>query len=230
VQGLTPCWAANLNVSNVPAQEAAALSRSFSKNIREASQPDRICHALQAPGLCAAMPGLAQTVPAAPSDEGATQRVVITANQRAERQQDLAGAVSQQAAMGVERRSARALEDGLELTSGVQFNEGDIAGNPVTIRGIGIGIGTAKEGSGARQGPSGPYPEDVPLSSPSGKGTVLSTSTRDPDRVEVLRGPLGVLSGADSLGAAVRCTFNKPRLAYALAGTPAPAPDCTHRL
>jgi iron complex outermembrane receptor protein len=92
----------------------------------------------------------------------------------------------------------------------VQFNKGDIASNTITIRGI--GTATANEGSGAQQGPTGSYLEDVPLASPTGKGIVLDPLTWDLDRVEVLRGPQGVLFGSGSLGGALRYLFNKPQL------------------
>jgi outer membrane receptor protein involved in Fe transport len=91
----------------------------------------------------------------------------------------------------------------------VQFNKGDVASNTITIRGI--GTATANEGSGAQQGPTGSYLEDVPMASPLGKGTVLDPLTWDLDRVEVLRGPQGVLFGSGSLGGAVRYLYNKPR-------------------
>jgi outer membrane receptor protein involved in Fe transport len=49
------------------------------------------------------------------------------------------------------------------------------------------------------------------MGSPLGKGTVLDPLLWDMDRVEVLRGPQGVLFGSGSLGGAVRYLFNKPR-------------------
>ena len=52
----------------------------------------------------------------------------------------------------------------------------------------------------------------MPLASPSGKGVVLDPVTWDLDRVEVLRGPQGVLFGSGSLGGAIRYLFNKPRM------------------
>ncbi|MFO1273338.1 MAG: TonB-dependent receptor [Rubrivivax sp.] len=136
--------------------------------------------------------------------------MVIASNKRAEPQREVAGTVSVLDGSDLERRLARDQESMLKLTPGVQFNKGDIASNTITIRGI--GTSTTNEGSGAQQGPTGQYLEDVPLASPQGKGTVLDPLAWDLDRVEVLRGPQGALFGSGSLGGAVRYLFAKPRL------------------
>jgi iron complex outermembrane recepter protein len=164
--------------------------------------------ALTAAGLLAALPAQAQQEPPAKGAESDTQRIVITANKRAERQREVAGTVSVLDGSELERRGARDQEDSLKLTPGVQFNKGDIASNTITIRGI--GTSTTNEGSGGQQGPTGQYLEDVPLAAPQGKGTVWDPILWDMDRVEVLRGPQGVLFGSGSLGGAVRYLFNKP--------------------
>lgn len=164
--------------------------------------------------LVAAWPVAAQQAPsAAASRDEETKRlesVVITASKRAERQRDVAGTVSVLDGAALEARGARDQEDTLKLTPGVQFNKGDAGSNTILIRGI--GTSTTNEGSGAQQGPTGQYLEDVPLASPQGKGTVYDPLTWDLDRVEVLRGPQGVLFGSGSLGGAVRYLFNKPNL------------------
>ncbi len=173
-----------------------------------------------ATGLIASLPVLAQTAPPAPAaPASATTRgddvkqldaVVITANKRREKQREVAGTVSVLDGGDLERRGARDQEDSLKLVPGVQFNKGDISSNTITIRGI--GTATANEGGGAQQGPTGQYLEDVPLSSATGKGVIWDPITFDLDRVEVLRGPQGVLFGSGSLGGAVRYLFNKPNL------------------
>jgi outer membrane receptor protein involved in Fe transport len=173
-------------------------------------RPTGLCAALGAAGLLAALPAGAQQAPSPGTDQDSTQKVVITANKRLETQREVAGTVSVLDGSDLERRGARNQEDTLKLTPGVQFNKGDIASNTITIRGI--GTATANEGSGAQQGPTGSYLEDVPLASPTGKGVVLDPLTWDLDRIEVLRGPQGVLFGSGSLGGAVRYLFNKPQL------------------
>lgn len=165
---------------------------------------------LLATAIATALPvGAQQMAASAPPKESDDQKVVVTSSKRLERQRDVAGTVSVLDGADLERRGSRDQEDSLKLAPGVQFNKGDIASNTITIRGI--GTQTANEGGGAQQAPTGSYLEDVPMASPLGKGTVLDPLLWDMDRVEVLRGPQGVLFGSGSLGGAVRYLFNKPR-------------------
>jgi outer membrane receptor protein involved in Fe transport len=173
-------------------------------------RPTGLVHALAAAGVLAALPAAAQQGPSTKPEEDQTQRIVITASKRLEKQREVAGTVSVLDGADLERRGARDQEDSLKLTPGVQFNKGDTSSNTITIRGI--GTSTTNEGSGAQQGPTGQYLEDVPLAAAQGKGVVWDPITFDLDRVEVLRGPQGVLFGSGSLGGAVRYLFNKPRL------------------
>jgi outer membrane receptor protein involved in Fe transport len=173
-------------------------------------RPNRLVQALAAAGVLASLPAAAQQTPSGQAEADLTQRIVITASKRPERQREVAGTVSVLDGSELERLGARDQEDALKLTPGVQFNKGDVANNTITIRGI--GTSTTNEGSGAQQGPTGQYLEDVPLASPQGKGTVWDPLTFDLDRVEVLRGPQGVLFGSGALGGAVRYLFKKPTL------------------
>ena len=187
------------------------MTKSIPATLRPATlRPTTICSALMAAGLLATFPAVAQQAAAPKAEEDSSQKIVITANKRAEKQREVAGTVSVLDGSELERRGARDQEDSLKLTPGVQFNKGDVASNTITIRGI--GTATANEGSGAQQGPTGQYLEDVPLASAQGKGVVWDPITFDLDRIEVLRGPQGVLFGSGSLGGAVRYLFNKPRL------------------
>ena len=178
-------------------------------NNRLPFRPTALVHALAAAGVLAALPAAAQQGPSTKPEEDQAQRIVITASKRLEKQREVAGTVSVLDGADLERRGARDQEDSLKLTPGVQFNKGDVASNTITIRGI--GTSTTNEGSGAQQGPTGSYLEDVPLVSPLGKGTVADPLTWDLDRLEVLRGPQGVLFGSGSLGGALRYIYNKPR-------------------
>ena len=183
-------------------------------SLRFPFRPTGLVAALMASGLLVALPAGAQQAPApaATGDSKATELdpVVITVYKRLEKQREVAGTVSVLNGGDLERRGARDQEDALKLTPGVQFNKGDSSSNTITIRGI--GTSTTNEGGGGQQGPTGSYLEDVPLAAPQGKGVVLDPVTWDLDRVEVLRGPQGVLFGSGSLGGALRYLFNKPRM------------------
>ena len=161
--------------------------------------------------LSAAWPALAQQAPATPpASEDESQRVVITASKRAEKQREVAGTVSVISGSDLERRGARDQEDFLKLTPGVQLNRGDPNNNGITIRGL--SSQASPESGGGQQNPSGRYLEDVPLASPIGKGLVADILPFDLDRIEVLRGPQGALFGSGSLGGALRYLLAKPDL------------------
>ena len=159
--------------------------------------------------LSAAWPAIAQQAPASPpAQEDESQRIVVTANKRTEKQRDVAGTVSVISGSDLERRGARDQEDFLKLTPGVQLNRGDANNNGITIRGL--SSQASPESGGAQQNPSGRYLEDVPLASPIGKGVVADILPFDLDRIEVLRGPQGALFGSGSLGGALRYVLAKP--------------------
>ena len=161
--------------------------------------------------LSAAWPALAQQAPVTPpASEDESQRVVITASKRAEKQREVAGTVSVISGSDLERRGARDQEDFLKLTPGVQLNRGDPNNNGITIRGL--SSQASPESGGGQQNPSGRYLEDVPLASPIGKGLVADILPFDLDRIEVLRGPQGALFGSGSLGGALRYLLAKPDL------------------
>jgi outer membrane receptor protein involved in Fe transport len=161
--------------------------------------------------LSAAWPALAQQAPATPpASEDESQRVVITASKRAEKQREVAGTVSVISGSDLERRGARDQEDFLKLAPGVQLNRGDPNNNGITIRGL--SSQASPESGGGQQNPSGRYLEDVPLASPIGKGLVADILPFDLDRIEVLRGPQGALFGSGSLGGALRYLLAKPDL------------------
>jgi iron complex outermembrane receptor protein len=161
--------------------------------------------------LSAAWPALAQQAPATPPpSEDESQRVVITASKRAEKQREVAGTVSVISGSDLERRGARDQEDFLKLTPGVQLNKGDPSDNVITIRGIGTsGCAVCPTST---QLTTGQYLEDVPLNEPSGKLTVPDFAPFDLDRIEVLRGPQGALFGSASMGGALRYLVAKPDL------------------
>ena len=70
-------------------------------------RPTALVHALAAAGLLAALPVAAQQGPSTRPEEDQTQRVVVTANKRVEKQREVAGTVSVLDGSDLERRGAR---------------------------------------------------------------------------------------------------------------------------
>jgi iron complex outermembrane receptor protein len=172
-------------------------------------------------------PALAQSTPAAatPSapagaaekrdakadDPGASpQTVVVTANKRSERLREVAGTISVLQGGDLESKGVRDHEDLFRLTPGVQYNKAEGDSAVITIR----GIGTSTSVGNFVQSTTGFYLEDVPFNDPFIFRTSPDVAAFDLDRVEVLRGPQGVLYGSSSMGGAVRYLFNKPEKAF----------------
>jgi outer membrane receptor protein involved in Fe transport len=185
-------------------------TRTMTKPQRIPFRPTGLGAALAAAGLLAALPSAAQQAAPARSEDDSTQKIVITANKRAEKQREVAGTVSVLDGADLERRGARDQEDTLKLTPGVQINKGDPSDNVLTIRGIGTSSCAVCPAS--TQLTTGVYLEDVPLNEPSGKLTVPDFAPFDLDRIEVLRGPQGALYGSASMGGALRYLVARPNL------------------
>lgn len=174
------------------------------------------CAALFATGQAVAQ--AAPAAPAAPTAEpdkrspaaevaaASTQTVVVTANKRSERVREVAGTVSVLQGGDLESKGVRDHEDLFRLTPGVQYNKGEGDSAVITIR----GIGTSTSPGNFVQSTTGFYLEDIAFNDPYIFRTSPDVATFDLDRVEVLRGPQGVLYGSSSMGGAVRYLFNKP--------------------
>lgn len=142
---------------------------------------------------------------AAPADE----RITIV-GKRPQRRLDLAAAVDTLEGRQLEDRGARGQEDLFKLTPGVQFNQGQPNQALPTIRGIGT-VGNS-DLLGTQQATTGFYVEDVPFTDPFGFVGNADIAPFDLRRVELLRGPQGVLYGSASLGGAVNYRLNQPDL------------------
>jgi len=159
-------------------------------------------------GLARAQSGASPAATAA--EAGSAQQldtVVITASKRSEKQREVAGSVTVLQGGVLEARGTKDQEDLFKLTPGVQFNKLGGDNSVITIR----GIGTSAQGNFV-QGTTGIYIEDVPFNDPYVFRTAPDVKPFDLERVEVLRGPQGVLFGSSSMGGAVRYLFNKPNL------------------
>ncbi len=135
-------------------------------------------------------------------------QVVVTAQKRAEKLQDIPMSVTVLSGEVLERQGADNFQDLVAMVPGLSINSSTRGVTRLTLRGINTG-GVAST--------VGVYVNDVPFGSSSGlaNGAVLSGDfdTFDVARIEVLRGPQGTLYGASSLGGVIKYVANTPSTA-----------------
>jgi iron complex outermembrane receptor protein len=168
--------------------------------------------------LCGAVPATvaAQSPPAQPCESNTTAACppldsVTVLGKRQQRRRDVAAMVDRIEGRTLEARDARDQEDLFKLTPAVQFNKGQPNQALPTIRGIGTAGNT--DLLGTQQATTGFYVDDVPFTDPFGFVGNADIAPFDLSRVELLRGPQGVLYGSASLGGAINYVLNKPDLA-----------------
>jgi len=143
---------------------------------------------------------------AGPATEPSTQvqEVVVTAQYREERLQDIPIAITAITAQQIEQQGAQRLSDVLTTAPSVAFRQQSAAfGNSVTafIRGFG-----QADFDPAFEPGVGLYVDDVYYPRLTGANFDLM----DVERIEVLRGPQGTLEGRNSEGGAIRFVSKKP--------------------
>lgn len=155
------------------------------------------------PALAAATAGASQ---GAAQDGTSTtlQEIVVTAEFRKQRLQDVPLAMSSVSGGMIESRSLTTIADVGSAAPNVDIRPAGAVFGPasqITIRGIGQG-----DTSFALEPGVGVYVDDVYFS------TVFGTifDLLDLDRVEILRGPQGTLEGQNSIGGAVKLFTKKP--------------------
>lgn len=163
------------------------------------------------PGLClhstaAALLCSFAGQPAALAQEAKIQ-VVEVSGKRPQGLRDLAGTVTAVSGGQLEQLSATGFEDYLKLTPGVQLSKGEPDAAVLSIRGINTFTDPT---NGVTQGTVGVYVDDVPFTDPFGRLGLPDLAPFDMERVEVMRGPQGVLYGSSSLGGALRYVPAKP--------------------
>jgi iron complex outermembrane receptor protein len=133
--------------------------------------------------------------------------VVVTANKRSERLQDVPMAVSALQGQQLERESAVNFSDYATRVPGLNVISNGEGWSQLVLRGI-------TSGSGQANSTVGTYIDDAPYGSSTvySAGGVL-TPDIDPDdlqRIEVLRGPQGTLYGSNTLGGLVKFVTTPP--------------------
>jgi outer membrane receptor protein involved in Fe transport len=135
--------------------------------------------------------------------------IIVTAQKRTERLQDVPISVSVYTQALMDAQGTRQIDDIARLTPGLTFFRGTINNNSessdIAIRGIDSTAGAATTGI---------YVDDVPIQSRHLSFGTFNAYPQlfDIDRVEVLRGPQGTLFGSGSEGGTVRFITPEPGL------------------
>ncbi|HEX4648094.1 MAG TPA: TonB-dependent receptor [Steroidobacteraceae bacterium] len=142
---------------------------------------------------------------AAPQDDAALQEIVVTAERRTEKAQDVPVAITAVSAADLEARGVRQASDITATVPNMLLNlpYGPEAQPTFTLRGV-----TTQDFSQNQSSPIAMYVDEVykPV------GAVQALQTYDLERVEVLRGPQGTLYGKNATGGAVNFYSRNPSL------------------
>ena len=152
-------------------------------------------------GVCAApnAPLAQQRSPAA--DE--LPEIMVTAEKRTERLQDVPSSVSALSGETLQDMGAREFTDYARSIPGLTFTDSGAGRQTPAIRGINPSAGSATVGY---------YIDETPIPAPLGGGVAANPRLVDIDRVEVLRGPQGTLYGSGSIGGTIKLVPNAPNL------------------
>jgi iron complex outermembrane recepter protein len=138
------------------------------------------------------------------SSEAVTlQEVVVTAEKRVERLQDIPMSVSALSGQYLQETGAESFQDYLTSVPGVSFFQNGGQTNAIFIRGVSSGVDITSSST------TGVYIDESPVT--QSIGATVDLNPFDLERVEVLRGPQGTLYGAASMGGTIRLIMNKPQ-------------------
>ncbi len=139
----------------------------------------------------------------AQAGEASFEEIIVTAQKRDERLQDVPLSISALTMIQIENMGAASFTDYARAVPGLSFIDRGPGRNAITIRGITTG---AEQG---KQALVGIYFDEMPVSAPSFQPDL---NLFDIERVEVLRGPQGTLYGAGSMGGAIKLIAAKPHM------------------
>jgi outer membrane receptor protein involved in Fe transport len=145
----------------------------------------------------------------AAAEDSSLEEVVVTAQRRTERLQDVPISVSVFSQATMDAQGTRGIDDIARLTPGLAFTRGAVNNNSessdIAIRGIDSTAGAATTGI---------YIDDTPIQSRHLSFGTFNAYPQlfDIDRVEVLRGPQGTLFGSGSEGGTLRFITPEPGL------------------
>jgi len=158
------------------------------------------------------LPGLGFAQTTSPASEQATpvklEEVVVTAQKRSERLQDVPIPVTAIQGPALEEMQATRLEDWAGYVPGLSIGDAGAPGQSfIALDGI-APISAASE--------VGMFINDTPIGSSSSfegaNGFAIDLMPYDLDRIEVLRGPQGTLYGASTMGGLIKYVLSTPNL------------------
>ena len=156
--------------------------------------------------LTIASTATAQSGAAASSGGGTVAEVVVTAQKRTERLQDVPLSVSAVTERNMVQQGITRFTDIVSREPGLHLSE-DSTQSTFTVRGI-----SSSTSADTTSSTAGIYVDDYPLYDTWFRYTSPNVTLFDVQRVEVLRGPQGTLYGATSLSGSIRIITNKPNL------------------
>ncbi|MBL8270574.1 TonB-dependent receptor domain-containing protein, partial [Steroidobacter sp.] len=146
-----------------------------------------------------------------PSSDATLEEIVVTAQKREQRLQDVPISVVALGGAELEKRGIRDLKELSYAVPGMYVQDGGVANRRISIRGIGNIFGGAPT--------VGVYLDEVPIStSVTGQ---IDVQAHDMERIEVLRGPQGTLYGQGSMGGTIRYVTADPDLSRVVGSTDA---------
>lgn len=150
---------------------------------------------------------LALTAPAFADDQNAVETVVVTAEKRTEKLQDVPMSISVVGQAELEKLNIHDFDDLAAQVPGLSVTESDPTHPDVILQGINAG------GDGSTVGT---YLDETPYGSSNalanGSINAGDFDTWDLQRIEVLRGPQGTLYGAGAEGGLLKYVTNPPEL------------------
>jgi outer membrane receptor protein involved in Fe transport len=153
-------------------------------------------------------PVQAQTAPAADTQSG-LQEIVVTAQKREQRLQDVGLTVTALGAEQLDRLQVNDINDLASVTPGLNFAPSANDTPVITLRGVGF-----YEASIQAYPDVSVYLDQAPLPFP----VMTALTMFDLERVEVLKGPQGTLFGTNATGGAINFVAAKPTATFQAGG------------
>jgi outer membrane receptor protein involved in Fe transport len=194
-------FVAGLRLSSIIACALAAapvFAQESSTSLQTIAPPGPLVASQPSPPASAATP---QAFAANAQALGGLQEIVVTANKRSQNLDDVGLTITAASGAQLSQLGIRDTGDLAKITPGLQFAKSQ-DGTPVfTLRGVGFNDYTL----GASPAVS-VYVDQVPMA----YSVFTKGATLDLERVEVIKGPQGLLFGQNSTGGAINYIANKP--------------------